>query len=157
MKLPTSSQFAFIKPAGLFILVLLLAYPSFGKQKDDVVIMKNGDKFTGEIKGLQYGELIFKSEYMKDSVHLDWERVEVLESKDTYIVTLSDGQRITGIISRKAIGRDDGQEFKISAGNSRLQVPSPEVITIDQREASFWNQLTAIPQSAICPSSTPLI
>jgi len=142
MKLLISSQFALIKPAGLVILVLLCAYPSFGKRKDDVVNMKNGDRFTGEIKGLQYGELVFKSDYMKDSVHLDWERVEVLESKDTYIVALSDGQRITGIISGKPIGRDDGQEFKISTENSRLEVPPTEVITIDQREASLWNQLT---------------
>jgi hypothetical protein len=68
--------------------------------------------------------------------------VEVLESKDTYIVALSDGQRITGIISRKPIRRDDGREFKISTESSRLEVPPTEVITIDQREASFWNQLT---------------
>ena len=60
--------------------------------------MKNGDKFTGEIKGLQYGELVFKSDYMKDSVHLDWQRVEMLKSNDAYIVALSDGQRITGKI-----------------------------------------------------------
>jgi hypothetical protein len=41
--------------------VLLCAYPSFGKRKDDVVIMKNGDRFTGEIKGLQYGANSYSS------------------------------------------------------------------------------------------------
>ena len=50
-----------------------------GKRKDDVVIMKNGDKFTGEIKALQYGELIFKSSYMKDDVHFDWKEVKTNE------------------------------------------------------------------------------
>ena len=58
--------------------------------------MKNGDKFTGEIKALQYGELIFKAAYMKDDVHLDWREVEALQSKDTFIVALSDGKRVTG-------------------------------------------------------------
>jgi hypothetical protein len=53
-------------------LALGLASPVFAKRKDDVVVMKNGDCFTGEIKGLQQGELIFKSSYMKDSVRLDW-------------------------------------------------------------------------------------
>jgi len=126
----------------VFVLALLVACEAFGKRKDDVVIMKNGDKFTGEIKGLQYGELIFKSDYMKDSVHLDWERVEILESKDTYIIALSDGRRITGTISQKMIQGDDKQEFTISAADFILEIPSPEVITIDQLEASFWNQLT---------------
>jgi len=34
------------------------------KNIDDQVILKNGDRFTGEIKGLQSGELKFKSTFM---------------------------------------------------------------------------------------------
>jgi putative salt-induced outer membrane protein YdiY len=142
MNMPTLSKCIVFKTTVVFALALLSVSPAFGKRKDDVVVMKNGDKFTGEIKGLQYGELMFKSGYMKDSVHLDWERVADLESKDTYIVTLSDGRRITGTISRKMIQADDKQEFKISAADSSLEIASPEVITIENREASFWNQLT---------------
>src|SRR4029077_2409260 len=80
------------------LLTLGLASPLFAKRKDDVVVMKNGDRFTGEIKGLQQGELIFKSSYMKDSVRLDWRDVERLESKDKFIVELSNGKRLTGVI-----------------------------------------------------------
>jgi putative salt-induced outer membrane protein YdiY len=123
-------------------LLLMSTRPSFGKRKDDIVIMTNGDSFTGEIKGVQYGEHIFKSAYMKDSVHLDWKRVAVLESKDTYIVALSDGRRITGLIKRARIGGENKLEFKVSSNDSALEVAPQDVITIDQREASFWNQLT---------------
>jgi putative salt-induced outer membrane protein YdiY len=127
-------------PLGL---LLLCAWPSFGKRKDDVVIMNNGDKFTGEIKGLQYGELIFKSDYMKDSVHLDWRRVEALQSKDTFIVGLSDGRRVTGFIDKKktaAGGNED--DFTIIAEGEAVDVSPSDVIAIGQREVSFWNQLT---------------
>jgi putative salt-induced outer membrane protein YdiY len=141
MKLPIFSKAVFTKIAVL-ALALLLSYTAFAKRKDDVVIMKNGDKFTGEIKGLQFGELMFKSDYMKDSVHLDWERVADLESKDTYIVTLSDGRRVTGTVSRKMIQAEDKQEFEISSADSIVEIAPPDVITINQREASFWNQLT---------------
>jgi putative salt-induced outer membrane protein YdiY len=120
----------------------MLVCPAFSKRKDDVVIMENGDKFTGEIKGLQYGELIFKSDYMKDSVHLDWKRVAVLESKDAYIVALSDGHRITGLIKRSRVDGGNRQEFTVSSDDSAREVSAQDVITIDQREASFWNQLT---------------
>jgi hypothetical protein len=78
---------------------------------------------------------------MKDSVHLDWKRVAVLESKDTYIVALSDGQRITGLIKRARADGGNKQEFTVSSSNSALEVSPEDVITIDQREASFWNQL----------------
>lgn len=122
--------------------VLLLACPASGKLKDDVVVMKNGDKFTGEIKALQYGELIFKAGYMKDDVHLDWRQVEALQSKDKFIVGLSDGKRVTGFISRGASVDGSGNDFKIIAEGAAAEVSPPEVISIGQREVSFWNQLT---------------
>ena len=124
------------------ITLLLLTYPVFAKRNDDVVIMNNGDKFTGEIKGLQGGELIFKSDYMKDSVHLDWKRVETLESKDTFIVDLTNGDRVTGFIARGVSPGDDGKAFRIVAGGSSVEVESSDVVAIGQREESFWNQLT---------------
>ena len=121
--------------------VLLLVCPVFAKRTDDVVVMNNGDKFTGEIKGLKYGELIFKSGYMKDSVHLDWKRVESLQSKDFYVVELSDGQRVKGRIQRMP-GADEQKGFQIVVAESTIEVPTANVITIENQEISFWNQLT---------------
>jgi putative salt-induced outer membrane protein YdiY len=131
-----------LKYTGLVALVLLFACPLYGKRKDDVVIMNNGDKFTGEIKALQYGELIFKSNYMKDSVHLDWKMVKTLQSKDAYIVSLSDGKRVTGLIGKEISSAEGGNDFKITAEGSAIEVPTSEVIAIGQREGNFWNQLT---------------
>ena len=123
---------------ALLVLFLSYAYPLLAKRKDDVVVMKNGDKFTGEIKSLQYGELIFKSDYMKDSVHLDWKRVETLQSQDTFIVALSDGERVTGFISREGTPEGDGKAFKIMAAGSALEVRPLEVIGIGQQEEMYW-------------------
>ena len=139
----SSSPFAFCHAA--LTILLLVAYPSFGKRKDDVVIMNNGDKFTGEIKALQYGELIFKSSYMKDDVHLDWKEVKAMESQDGFIVGLSDGKRVTGFISKD--GGDPGDsssttKLKIVAEGTAVDVAASDVIAIGQREVSFWNQLT---------------
>jgi len=75
MAISTSSTLVLSLRTALLALLLLFACPLFAKRKDDVIVMKNGDKFTGEIKNLQYGELVFKSSYMKDSVHLDWKEV----------------------------------------------------------------------------------
>ena len=141
MKMPTLSKNMLLRTVLLVIIAVSVTSPLFGKRNDDVVIMKNGDKFTGEIKALQYGELIFKSDYMKDSVHLDWNRVENLQSTDKYIVSLSDGHRVMGTIRRTTVN-EGKQQFKIIMDDSTLEVSPSEVITIDQREASFWNQLT---------------
>ena len=135
--------FSVIKYIAPLALMVLWTSPSFGKRKDDVVIMNNGDKFTGEIKALQYGELIFKSSYMKDDVHLDWKEVKTMESQDTFIVGLSDGKRVTGFISKNDGNSGSGSnEFKIIAAGAAVDVAASDVIAIGQREVSFWNQLT---------------
>ncbi len=132
---------ALFKRRTLVALTLLVTCPLFAKRRDDVVIMTNGDKFTGEIKSLQYGELIFKSEYMKDPVYLDWKRVKSLESKDTFIISLTNGKRLTGLVGKDK-GSEDSKDFKIIVGESAVEVTAADVIAIGQREARFWNQLT---------------
>lgn len=136
----SAARLRLLKIIMVTTVVLLINCYASGKRKDDMVVMKNGDRFTGEIKGLQHGELTFKSDYMKDSVQLDWERVESLESKDNFIVALTDGQRITGIIARRSSESND--QFTIVTAESIVEVSSPTVINIDPRENSFWNQLT---------------
>jgi putative salt-induced outer membrane protein YdiY len=114
----------------------------FGKRKDDVVVMHNGDKFTGEIKGLQYGELIFQSDYMKDPVQLDWKQVEALQSADTFIIALTDGRRVTGTIRKGPLRDKRDKEFTIVPADSAISVSSRDVVGIEQREGNFWDQLT---------------
>jgi hypothetical protein len=41
----------------IFCFVLLLTTPLFARESTDVIIMKNGDHLTGEIKGLNAGVL----------------------------------------------------------------------------------------------------
>jgi len=142
MTISISSTLVLLRCTLLIAFLPLFSCPLFAKRKDDVVVMKNGDKFTGEIKGLQYGELVFKSDYMKDSVHLDWKRVETLQSKDTFIVALSDGERVTGFIDREGASADSGKDFKIIATGAPVEVRSSDIVTIGQQEESFWNQLT---------------
>jgi putative salt-induced outer membrane protein YdiY len=142
MKILVSLHPAHFKRAALIAFLLLGAIPSFGKRKDDVVVMTNGDTFTGEIKSLQNGELSFKSDYMKDSVSLDWKRVKRLESHDTFIVGLSSGERVTGLITREGAADDEDKAFKIVSDGQTVAIKPSEVVAIGQREDKFWNQLT---------------
>src|SRR5215204_5040200 len=84
----------------LIVLVLVTvagcAAPARAKSKDDVVVLKNGDRLTGEIRKLQRGELVFKASYMADAVRLDWSKVARLESRDRYLIILTSGQLFTG-------------------------------------------------------------
>ena len=85
----------FCRPGTIALLSLLFALTATAKNVDDVVVLKNGDRMTGEIKGLQRGELRFKADYMAESVRLDWARVQSIESKTTFMIWLVDGKLVT--------------------------------------------------------------
>jgi putative salt-induced outer membrane protein YdiY len=130
-------------PKLLCLLFLFGATWAMAKRKDDVVIMSNGDMFTGEIKELEHGELVFKSDYMKDSVHLDWKRVKSLRSKDVFIVAFSDGRRVTGTIAKHAEAHtNEGRDFSVISAEVPVEVQALDVIRVQPQELSFWNQLT---------------
>ena len=124
---------------GMIVFInLLLALTVIAKNVDDVVVLKNGDRLTGEIKGLQSGELRFKSDYMAESVRLDWSRVERLESKSTFMIWLVDGKLVTDVIRLLPSNSDDVANFVI--GNS-ARVHQLDVIRITPAGRHFWKRL----------------
>ena len=127
---------------GTWLFTLLSLAACYGKSKDDVVIMVNADSFKGEIKGLQNGELEFKADYMKDSVFLDWKRVKLLQSKDIYILSLTDGQRVTGKPQKVNVANRQSEAFEFIDTEGGAQIAPSDIITIQQKETSVWNQLS---------------
>lgn len=120
------------------LLVIGGAHAARAKSTDDVVVLKNGDRMTGEIKKLQRGELIFKAGYMADAVRLDWSKVARLESRDRYLIILTDGQLFTDSLRLSAAG---GDNFLIGAGQGAVRAKQVEVLKITPVEASFFRQL----------------
>ena len=114
--------------------------PLFGKRKDDVIVMKNGDHFTGEIKGMQRGALYFKSSYMSESMSVDWREVAKLTSADQFIITLTNGNRLTGTLTSTA--PEEGiTELILDTNGTEEKVQQPSIIDLEQQERTFWNQL----------------
>src|SRR5277367_2369891 len=79
----------------LFSLLLLLCFPAQAKRKD-LVIMKNGDHLTGEVKKLEHGVLYVDLDYVSGSVGLDWLQVEQVQSTGGFQVILENGSRMSG-------------------------------------------------------------
>src|ERR1044072_2377355 len=132
-------QFRFI----VLVLVALVVYaaPARAKSKDDVVVLKNGDRMTGEIKKLQRGELIFKASYMADAVRLDWSKVARLESKDKYLIILTDGRLFTDNLRLSPPGAAAADNFLIGAEQNAFKTEQMEVLRITPVEAGFFRQL----------------
>ena len=77
--------------AIILSVAIILPIPLFPRTKTDVVVMKNGDHLTGEIKGLNEGALYLDMEYILGTSSVQWSKVERVESKQLFLVKDEDG------------------------------------------------------------------
>jgi putative salt-induced outer membrane protein YdiY len=127
----------------LLIVLVIMGCPAmaFAKHDDDVVVLKNGDRLTGEIKGMQRGELKIKADYMAEAVRLDWSRVERIESKSTFIISLVNGELITSVMRLLPTNSDEVANFVIGSSNDALRVHQSDVIRIIPADPAFWKRV----------------
>jgi putative salt-induced outer membrane protein YdiY len=123
------------------ILFLMLVSSTYAKNDDDVVVLKNGDRITGEIKGLQRGEFKIKADYMAEAVRLDWTKIERIESKSTFIISLVDGKLFTSGMRLMASNSNHAPNFIIGPSDSALRVHQLDVIRILPVDPGFWKRL----------------
>jgi len=128
-------------PIVLILTALLLLLTPFCahagiRSKTDVVIMKNGDKITGEIKSLEKGQLTIKPDYTTSSFILDWEKVDHIESQQDFMVSDTRGIIFTGKIHKDP----DTKELTI-IGSETMLLPNIEVVEIEQLGANFWKRV----------------
>src|SRR5260370_36299437 len=70
---------------------LLLALPLFARESTDVIVMRNGDHLTGQIKALNGGVLYVGLPYVVQTLSVGWSKVAHLESKQLFLVKTEDG------------------------------------------------------------------
>ena len=129
------------KLGALAIFLCLTVSPLLAKRKDDRVVLKNGDRITGEIKRIERGMLYFKPGYALDDIQIDWTQVERLESQDYFTVGLTDGAVYTGLIKKEPPSDEDKNDFTISAPDNVVERRRAEVVTLQSMEKSRWNQM----------------
>ena len=124
--------------------VVALAWlPAVAKVKrHDVVIMKNGDRLTGEVKKLQDGVLYIQTDYLSGSIGLDWLQVEKIESTAEFQVVTRDGQRLAGKIEKASADQAPDKDFTIQVESGDVHALAKDVITIQSQKRNFWRQLT---------------
>jgi hypothetical protein len=107
--LPRASRLFF-----LATLVACLSSPTQAKRKD-MVIMNNGDHFTGEVKRLQNGLLYLE-------------------------IMCPTASRWIGIEKRTG-DTAKNQDFLIREATKEVIVPSADVVSIETKKSTFWRQL----------------
>jgi hypothetical protein len=127
----------------IFLLLPLLAClcpPARAEQKD-VVIMNNGDHFTGKVKRLENGLLYVETPYVSGTIGLDWNQVQSVESAANYKIVLRNGRRLEGNIEKDSVKKAKTEDFLIHEATGEVHVPSEDVASIETKKPTFWRQL----------------
>ena len=118
--------------AGFFAIFALLATVAAQAEKTDVVVLRNGDRLTGEVSALRNGLLAFKTDTM-GTVQIEWEEVASVESRLLYEVDLESGARHFGSLTA---AHESGRLAVRDAKGELASLPVPETIRITPLDTS---------------------
>lgn len=120
---------------------LFLATPLFARSKSDVIIMKNGDRITSEIKGLDSDTLYISVDYILGTSSVDWSKVDHVESKQLFIVKTQDGSVYSGTLSTpEAPGGRPIQIQILESSDNKVTVDKMQIIKMDETSSNFWQR-----------------
>ncbi len=142
MKVHTAGRSSLLR-ACVVALLALCADPAQAAKvlRGDVVTMKNGDRFTGEVKRLQSGVLYIETDYSSSNLAVDWAQVQNVKSTAKYLITLSNGRHVTGQLERLPGTGETGDNVTILSEAQTLSIPPPDVVEIASQKSSWWRQL----------------
>ena len=131
--------FRFALTAGVLLCVCFQSQAK--KLRGDVVVMKNGDRLTGDLKGLQSGVLFIETAYSSENIGVDWNQVQTVQSKALYLITLANGVHLTGSVERTPGDVKVVEDVTIKTGDKSIRLPSSEIVEIGMQKSSFMKQL----------------
>ncbi|NWF86021.1 MAG: DUF481 domain-containing protein [Bryobacteraceae bacterium] len=128
----------------ILTLICGAVYSAWGRPQTDVLIMKNGDRLTCEIKHLERGVLYAKLDYADGTVSIDWLKVARIESRQLFLVHTEDGSLYEGTLqTADAPGK---APVRIEVLPPREQPPKlveqSRVVALNQTSQSLWYRLS---------------
>lgn len=125
--------------AGVRVAALLVALLGAGAsaEKTDVVVLGNGDHFTGEIKGMSRGQLDFKTDDA-GRLSIEWIKIARLTSVHAFEVELASGEKFYGPLQSPSDGK-----ILVGAGNETHLFPVTVIVTLTPMDDWFWARVKA--------------
>jgi hypothetical protein len=118
---------------------LLVALPLLARESTDVIVMRNGDRFTCQIKALNSGTLYVSLPYVVETLSVDWSKVARLESKQLFLVKTESGAVYRGVINSTESSPDHPIKIEIAVA------PEDEVATTLEKKVTLdGNQIVDV-------------
>jgi len=91
--------------------------------KSDIILFKNGDRLTGEVKTLDRGKVSFDTN-ATGVIKVEWDDIEQLYSNTTFEVALDNGERLYGSLAETT----HHNEIRLQTDSTALDLPIDTVV-----------------------------
>jgi hypothetical protein len=89
---------------------MILTIPAIAA-KEDIVVLKNGDYITGEVKGMEFARLSYSTDAMK-TLSIEWDEVKYIKAKETFRIEMEDGTDFSGSLDSDSLNQTLIIKFK---------------------------------------------
>jgi hypothetical protein len=105
-------------------------------EKTDIIVLKNGDRITGEIKNLEAGLLEYKTDTM-GTVNIEWRFISEVISETNHSVEITDGERVLGTLQKP----EGDEHILVGTVDGPVEVQADEVVSVWPVEATFVDRM----------------
>ncbi len=127
-----------ITSSFFFIIVFLFALLELSAQTDSLILM-NGNYIVGEVKDMDRGVLVMKTDYSDSDFKIEWEGIKEIHTQTSFLITLSNGRRFNGRL--ESIG--DGKTAILIDEGGREEVNLEEIVYLKSVDETFASRLYA--------------
>jgi len=126
-----------------FILITVLAIsPLPAREKSDVIVMKNGDRITCEVKSLSSNTLYISVDYILNTLSVDWTKVDHIDSKQLFLVKTQDGTVYTGALSTPVTPAGRPLQIEIvESPEKKITLERAKVVAADETSENIRQRL----------------
>lgn len=131
-----------LKKTYFFLTAMLTVSPIRAREKSDVIVMKNGDRITCEVKSLSSNTLYISVDYILNTLSLDWTKVDHIDSKQLFLVRTRDGTVHTGTLSTPATLAGQSLQIDIvESPDKKVTLERAKVVAADQTSEDIRQRL----------------
>jgi len=129
---------------------LLLTVPLFAREKTDVIVMKNGDRMTCEVKELYAGALSVSVDYIDGTISVQWSKVARLESNQLFVVMTQDGSVHTGKLTTVETPANQPVKIQIAETEEKtVAIDRSRLVRMAETSEKFWQRFNGKINSGI--------
>ncbi len=131
-----------IRTVILLSAALLLSVPLLARDKTDLLVMKNGDRMTCEVKGLDGGVLYVAFDYIDGTALVDWSKVARIESAQPFLVKTEKGAVYRGKLRTET---DAGRPLHIQvleAPGQQTALEQSQIVQMIATSDKFWQRFS---------------